>query len=91
MQLDGVLKFGLGCLFSTSNDNDDLTDVNLDKIDFSQILGHTNVQTGHWLTPQSNDDQTRGWVLFTDQPFNCEPSLADQNAADQMLKGYFYL
>ncbi|CAH8605761.1 unnamed protein product [Schistosoma margrebowiei] len=98
-ELNNVLKFGLAKLLKTTdndvgNNNEDDKKVNLN---FTQILGETDHETGHWLpVPPSTvnngtlEEQINscGWVLLTNEPFHCEPSEADQEAVKKLQQDY---
>ncbi|CAH8622402.1 unnamed protein product [Schistosoma rodhaini] len=98
-ELNNVLKFGLAKLLNTTdndvdNNNEDDKKVNLN---FTQILGETDHETGHWLPiPPSTinngtiEEQINscGWVLLTNEPFHCEPSEADQEAVKKLQQDY---
>ncbi|CAH8623198.1 unnamed protein product [Schistosoma haematobium] len=98
-ELNNVLKFGLAKLLKTTdndvgNNDEDDKKVNLN---FTQILGETDHETGHWLpVPPSTinngtlEEQINscGWVLLTNEPFHCEPSEADQEAVKKLQQDY---
>ncbi|CAI2732022.1 unnamed protein product [Schistosoma spindalis] len=98
-ELNNVLKFGLAKLLKTTdndvgNNDEDDKKVNLN---FTQILGETDHETGHWLpVPPSTlnngtlEEQINscGWVLLTNESFHCEPSEADQEAVKKLQQDY---
>ncbi|KAF6776762.1 hypothetical protein AHF37_03965 [Paragonimus kellicotti] len=89
--LGAILKFGLSRLLDQEKSKIGASDCMLKPdIDFTQILGETDVKTWHWLSPQENSfpDHLSDWVVLTDSAYKCELTDDDLKVVEKFKKAH---
>ncbi|KAF5397933.1 Chromodomain helicase DNA binding protein 1 like [Paragonimus heterotremus] len=89
--LGAVLKFGLSRLLDQEESKIGASDCTLKPdLDFTQILGETDVKTWHWLPPRANSfsDHLSDWVVLTDSAYKCELTDEDLKVVEKFKKAH---
>ncbi|KAA3671920.1 chromodomain-helicase-DNA-binding protein 1-like [Paragonimus westermani] len=87
--LGAVLKFGLSRFVGQEESIIGASDCTLKPdLDFTQILGETDVRTWNWLPPSESSffDHLSDWVVLTDRAYKCELTDEDLKVVEKFKK-----